>query len=207
MAKNTLLISTWFSVFLFLMMNAVPSFGQHSLYSDIKANEVGDVITVVLMESISGSSSVDSETASSADGSAGGSVSSNFLPFQPTFGSDVQVQYDSDQAARASQGQFLEGFITVRIVEETEPGSFVIEGSRETEINGEAYEMKLNGIIRAEDINSRNQVYSFRVADAEITYQKKRGVRELTKQRGFIKRAVLTGVGVALGAAIILKAF
>lgn len=185
--------------------NPATASAQGSLYQDIKANEVGDIITVILQENISGSSTSGSETASNAGGSAGGSASGNFLPFEPTFASDVEVNYDSDESAQATQGQLLKGNISVKIVEKTPQGDFVIEGNRITEINGELHEMKLTGTVRPKDIDSDNQVYSYRVANAQISYQKKGGVRGLTQQRGLIKRVVLAGVGAALGAAVILK--
>lgn len=204
MEKNTL--TALLSVFLVVTVCVGPASAQHSLYQDIKANEIGDVITVVLRENISGSSTSGAETASNAGGSAGGSVSGNFLPFEPTFGSDVEVNYDSDESAQTRQGQLLEGYISVKIVDLNPQGDFLIEGNRVTEINGELQEMTLTGTVRPTDINTRNEVFSFRVANAQISYKKKGGVRGLTKERGFIKRAVLTGIGIALGAVVITRA-
>jgi flagellar L-ring protein precursor FlgH len=206
METDIVSVETFFLTLVLLAAGSFSATAQGSLYQDIKGNEVGDIITVVLREDISGSSSSDSESASNSAGSANGAATGNFLPFEPTFGSNVQVNYGSDQSAQASQGQLLQGYMSVTIADETPRGDFVIEGTRSTEINGELHEMKLKGIVRPRDINSRNQVYSFLVANAEISYQKKGGARELTKERGFIRRVIFTGVGVALGAAITLKA-
>ncbi|MDR8394231.1 flagellar basal body L-ring protein FlgH [Aliifodinibius sp. S!AR15-10] len=206
METNIVGVETFFLTLVLLAAGTFSAAAQGSLYQDIKGNEVGDIITVVLREDISGSSTSDSESASNSAGSANGAATGNFLPFEPTFGSNVQVNYGSDQSAEASQRQLLEGYMSVTIAEETPRGDFVIEGTRSTEINGELHEMELKGTVRPRDINSRNQVYSFLVANAEISYQKKGGVRELTKERGFIRRVIFTGVGVALGAAITLKA-
>src|SRR5690625_8005868 len=43
---------------------------QNSLYRDVKANGVGDIITVILAENISGSSSSDARSSSNAAGCA-----------------------------------------------------------------------------------------------------------------------------------------
>jgi flagellar L-ring protein precursor FlgH len=187
------------------LVHSVPSFGQQSLYQDVKANEVGDILTILLSENISGSATSDSRNSSSADGSASGSVAGNFLPFQPTFGADANVDFNSDQIELASQHQLLEGFMSVRIVEITPSGDLVVEGNRMTEINGELHELSLSGLVRPNDIDSRNRVLSYRIANANISYQKKGGLREVTKQRGLIKRIVLTGIGAALGAVIVMK--
>ena len=206
MEKNTLITRTILMAGLLVFLQAVSAIAQNSLYQDIKANEVGDIITVVLSEDISGSSSSDATNTSNAAAGAGGSASGNFLPFKPTFGSDVEVNYDSDQRAQDSQGQLLEGYMSVRIKDQTPQGDFVIQGSRKTEINGEVHKMNLEGLVRPKDIDSRNRVFSFRVANATINYEKEGGLKSATKKRGFLKRVALAGVGIIIGAAAILKA-
>jgi len=177
---------------------------QRSLYQDIKAHQVGDIITVVLTENISGTSSSDARNASNSNAGAGGGVSGNFIPFEPTFGSDVSVEYGEDQRNSSSQGQLLEGYMSVQIKDVSEGGDLIVEGTRLTEINGERHEMNLTGTVRPMDIDSRNRVFSYRVANADIVYKQHGGrFSGATKKRGFLTRAVLTGVGVALGAVII----
>jgi flagellar L-ring protein precursor FlgH len=178
---------------------------QRSLYKDVKANQVGDIITVLLRESTAGSSTSDSKLASSSDGAAKGSVSGNFLPFEPTFGSGVNVNYDSDRRNLSSQRQLLEGFISVQIVKVTDTGDLVVKGNRLTEINGEVHEMNLSGIVRPNDVDGRNQVLSYRIANANISYQKKGGILKKKQDRGFLKKVVFTGVTLGLGAAVIMK--
>lgn len=205
MAKDTSIKPAIASIILLLFAGLNPAWAQQSLYQDVKARQVGDIITVILQENISGSSKSDSKTASNSAGSASGSASGNFLPFEPTFGSDVKVDYGSDEQNRASQGQLLKGYMSVQIVEVTPRGDLIVEGSRTTEINGETHKMNLTGTVRPNDINSQNQVLSYRVANANISYEKEGGLKSLTKKRGFIKRVIFTGVGVALGAAVIMN--
>lgn len=185
-------------------LQSVDLFGQHSLYRDIKANNIGDIITIILAENISGSSTSDARTASNSDGTASGAVSGNFLPFEPTFGSNVQVNYDSDERNLASQKQLLQGYMSAEIVEVTSGGNLRVQGTRRTVINGDVHEMSLNGLVRTTDVDNRNRVYSYRMANAEISYEKQEGLKNLTKKRGFFKRALFTGIGAALTAAILL---
>lgn len=176
-----------------------------SLFSDVKASQVGDIITVILTENISGSSTADARKSSNANGTASGSVSGNFIPFEPTFGSGAQVNYGSDERNLSNQRQLLEGLMSVQIVEVTPLGDLIVQGTRSTEINGEIHEMKLTGTVRQNDVDSRNRVLSYRVANADISYQQKGGLHEITKRRGMIRRIVLGGVGLALGAAIFMN--
>lgn len=178
---------------------------QTSLFRDVKANKVGDVITVILRESTSGSSTSDSKLSSNAGGAAGGSVTGNFLPFQPAFGSDAQVNFDSDQKNLSNQRQLLEGFISVQIKEVTPGGDLVVEGNRLTEVNGEVHEMMLTGIVRPNDVSSSNQVLSYRIANANISYLKKGGINNKSRDRGLLKKAAFGVLSLGLGAAIIVR--
>lgn len=208
MEKHILKVFVTVTVLLgLLILSSVPAYAQASLYKDNKANQVGDIITVILVENISGSSTSDSRKSSNADGGASGSVSGNFLPFEPTFGSDVNVNYGSDERNSAGQRQLLEGHMSVRIIEVTPSGDLIVEGTRKTEINSEIHEMNLTGTVRPGDVDTNNQVLSYRVANADISYQKQGGLDEIKQRRGFIKRVVFAGVGVLLGAVIITREF
>jgi len=184
---------------------AMPASAQNSLYRDVKAQEVGDIITVILQENISGSSSSDSRRNSSTGGEASGSTSSNFLPFEPYFGSSASVNYDADERNLANQQQLLEGYLSVQIREVTERGDLIVSGSRLTEINGELHEITLDGVVRSNDVDSRNRVPSYRVANAEINYQKKQGISQSSRRPGFARRLVFYGIGAAMGAAILVR--
>jgi len=189
-----------------LLMSLQPAaFAQNSLFSDVKANQVGDIITVVLTENISGSSAADSRRSANNNTSASGSASGNFIPFEPTFGADAQVDYGADSRNTSQQRQLLEGLMSVQIIEVTPLGDLIVEGTRSTEINGETHEMSLRGIVRQNDVDSRNRVLSYRVANANISYQQKGGLAEITKKQGRIRRAALGVVGLVLGAAIFMN--
>jgi len=204
MGKNVMKKIIGACLILFITQS-VQVFAQHSLYRDLKANRVGDIITIILAENISGSSTSDARSASNADGNTSGSMSGNFLPFEPTFGSNVQVNYDSDERNLASQKQLLQGYLSAEIVEVTQSGNLRIQGTRRTVINGDVHEMSLNGLVRSSDVDNRNRVYSYRMANAEISYEKQEGLKSLTKKRGFFKRALFTGIGVAVASVAVLK--
>jgi flagellar L-ring protein precursor FlgH len=205
MAKNTLKKRIIPVVLFLTLLFPGTGYAQNSLYRDVKANRVGDIITVILKESTSGSSTSDSKLSTSSDGSANGAISGNFLPFEPTFGSGVNVNYGSDQKNLSSQRQLLKGYISVQIVEVTDGGDLIVEGNRMTEVNGEVHEMSITGTVRQSDVDSQNQVLSYRIANANISYQKMGGIRKKKQDRGFLKKVVFTGVTLGMGAAMILR--
>lgn len=180
-------------------------FAQFSLYSDVKAKKVGDIITVVLRENLQGSSTTDTKVTSNSNGQATGSLSGNFMPFEPVFGSGASVNYGSDQKNLATQRQLLEGFVSVQIVEVNDQGDLIVEGKRQTEINGEVHEMSIAGTVRVNDIDGQNQVLSYRIANAEISYQKMGGMRDNKGSKGILKKVVFGGIGAGLAAAAILR--
>lgn len=196
----------FFGLALILFLITEPLVAQHSLYRDVKANRVGDIITIVLVENISGSTTSDSRSASSIDGSATGTISGNFLPYEPTFGSGARVDYGSDERNLANQRQLLEGYVSVQIVDVDQMGNLIVEGSRQTEINGEIHEMSIRGIVRTNDIDNRNRVLSYKLANADIKYQKKGGLLESVKPKGSFGRLAFRLVSAGLAGIAVKKA-
>ena len=205
MAKNTLTMKVSILTILGFLFLTNDMFAQFSLYSDVKAKRVGDIITVVLRENLQGSSTTDSKVTSNSNGRATGSLSGNFLPFEPVFGSGVSVNYGSDQKNLSTQRQLLEGYVSVQIVEVTEQGDLIVEGKRQTEVNGEVHEMSIAGTVRVNDIDGRNQVLSYRIANAAISYQKMGGIKDKKGSRGILKKVVFGSLGAGLAAAAILR--
>ncbi len=205
MAKNILTIHTGVALCMLVAFATNTAWAQNSLYSDVKAKRVGDIITVVLQENLSGSSTSDTKVNSRASGQADGSISGNFLPFEPVFGSGVSVNYDQDQQNESIQRQLLQGFVSVQIVEVTETGDLLVQGNRLTEVNGEVHEMAISGTVRQNDIDGRNQVLSYRIANANISYQKMGGLKNRKKSTGLFKKIVFGGVVAGLGAAVLLR--
>ncbi len=164
-----------FLITLMLVLLAQDLAAQRSLYSDVKAHRVGDVITVILTENISGSSSSDARTRSSRDGSTSNTFEGSVFPASATFGANSSVDFNSDDRISSNQRQLLRGTLSVRIEEVEEGGNFLISGKRSMEISGESYQMTLRGYIRGTDINDANEVLSYRIADADIVYYNEEG--------------------------------
>jgi flagellar L-ring protein FlgH len=189
----------------FLLALSAPVHAQHSLYRDVKAHKVGDIITVVLMENISGSSTRDSRETANTAGSVSGATSGNLSGFRPFFSADAAVSFDNDERSLANQRQLLTGYLSVQIVGVGPQGDLLVQGNRLTEINGEMHEVSLKGIVRLNDIDSRNQVPSYRVANAEISYMKKGGVRQATRRPGIGRRLFMYAGVLAISGAILVR--
>ena len=204
MDTNSVNIPKIMALFVVLLVSAQVAQAQ-SLYSDVKAKRVGDIITVVLEESTLGSSTTDSKLSSRSSGSMDGSMSGNFLPFEPVFGTGASVSFDADQKNQETQRQLLSGFITVQIVEVNPSGDLIVQGNRHTEINGEVHEMNITGTVRQNDIDGDNTVQSYRIANAVISYEKMGGRKDNKHSKGIVKKIALGGLAAILTAATILN--
>lgn len=157
-----------------------------SLYADIKAAEVGDVLSVIIVETANASRESKSNSTSQSDMKVGASTSGNIVDFLPVFGGGSELSSNYTGADGTEQKDRLTGRITVMIVEKSQNGLFKIKGERRLNVNGEENLMELEGYVRAKDITTENTVYSYNIADAQITYRKG-GLTD-----GFIKQGTMT---------------
>ncbi len=139
-----------------------------SLYQDVKARRIGDILTVLLVEETSGQNSSDS----SVNQTTAMSVST------PTFGGssrprmaiDLGSENTFDGQSGSSQSNRLNGSIAVTVHEVLPNGNLVVEGEKRIRINQGNEYIRLQGVVRPKDIDTYNTLYSTQVADARIVY-------------------------------------
>lgn len=180
-------------VVLFAM--TVGSAGAQSLFADPKANNVGDVITIVLAERTQAQREAgwDNQARSGFGGSAG---VSNGL--QGSFGVDARFNKDAQARNTSSQRDLLTGTFSARIVDRDARGNLTVQGERRLHVNGQTHILKVAGVVRTTDIRHDNSILSYQIADAEIEYRQAGMHRRFVKP-GFLARA---GAVVVLGAAL-----
>ena len=149
------------------------SYMANSLYSDVTARRVGDIITVTLSESTSASKSADTTTAKDSSvnldtitGLGGQAVNIGGQSIQLGIGSSSDFSGDS----AANQSNSLSGAISVTVVDVLPNNNLVIRGEKWLTLNhGDEY-IRLTGIIRPADISPENKIVSTKVANARIQY-------------------------------------
>lgn len=144
-----------------------------SLFTDEKSLNIGDIVTVYIMEFSSGSNqaTVTSKKKNGVgfEGAGGGDFASSF----PSMGFEFAKTKDLDGKGSTIQQGNLTGKISAVITEAVSPTVLKIEGQREVEVNGDKQTIKLSGLVRTQDINSSNIVYSYNIANAKISYKGK----------------------------------
>jgi len=152
-----------------------------SLYEDVKARRLNDIITINVSESISGSGTAD--TSASRSSTADASVSSllgvplnlglgNLFGNGNTFtpGVSGSMKDDFKGSGATTRAGTLIGTITAKVVEVMPNGTLAIESRKEITINNEKQILILQGMIRPDDVANDNTVASGRVADARVFF-------------------------------------
>ncbi len=144
-----------------------------SLFTDVRAHEIGDIVSVVLVESTSAAKSADTELDKTNDVS----ITDPIIFGQPvTINGDYNLGVDLDSAssfegeASSNQSNSLQGSIAVQVSRVLPNGNLVVQGEKWIQINqGDEY-IRLRGIIRPEDVSPTNTIPSTLIADARISY-------------------------------------
>ena len=174
-----------------IYMSSVP----RPLFEDIKARQVGDLLTVILDEQTDASKSAttditkDSTTDISAPTILGQDVTLRGNPLS----TGLNSASDFAGAADSSQSNKLQGSITVTVAEVLPNGNLRIQGEKWIAINqGDEY-VRLRGIVRPVDIAPTNTVFSTQVADAQITYRGK-GAAADSNAMGWLTRFFISPI-------------
>jgi len=163
-------------------------FGQgQSLFTDIKANKVGDILTVLIYEQSRASSKVESKTEKSTKSSVKGGPGIGSLDFIPLFGADGENSNKFDGKGENVRDGSLRAKMSVTVIEVRENGDLIIEGSRTIGISGDRETLTLTGVVRQKDISPDNTIDSYLIADAEIHYTGK-GNSNTASRPGFVTR-------------------
>ncbi len=163
-------------------------FGQsQSLFSDVKANKVGDILTVLVFEDSRASQSVETKTDKSTSFSTSGGPGIGPLDFIPLFGADGQNSNSFDGKGENSRKGSLRARMSVTVVEVRANGDLVIQGSRTVGINGDRETLTLTGVVRQRDVTPSNTIDSYLIADAQIAYAGK-GNANTGSRPGFFTR-------------------
>lgn len=163
-------------------------FGKgQSLFSDIKAHAVGDVLTVLIVEQNRASNQVETKTEKTTELSTSGGPGIGTLSFIPAFGGKADNSSSFDGKGENRRSGTIQAKISVTVVGVRDNGDLVVEGTRVIGINGDEEAIYLSGIVRSKDVTPDNTVASYQVADAEISYTGK-GNANTASRPGFFTR-------------------
>lgn len=156
---------------------AVAQGRMSGLFADQKARNVGDVLTVNIVEVSQASESATTATTRKSQTAA--QVSGLFgLETKPNgpwknLGNVINVNTPNNDftgTGQTTRQGSLSATITARVMEVMPNGNLAIEGKREIYVNNEKKEILLQGVVRPKDIAFDNTISSTQVADAKVIY-------------------------------------
>ena len=171
---------------------------SRGLFQDLRAYQVGDLVTVNIVETSKASKKADTSSARKSSIDAG---ISNLLGFESQLDKYAPANFSNstmfktsmtnsfDGSGSTSRDESMTASITARVVRLMPNGNLYIKGTRQVKVNNETQFITLSGLIRREDISPNNTVLSSYIADASIEYTGSGPVSD--KQRaGWLGRAV-----------------
>ena len=163
-------------------------FGQsQSLYADIKAHQVGDVLTVLIVEQSRASNQVETKTEKKTQINTSGGPGIGSLDFIPMFSAKADNSNKFNGKGENLRAGSIRAKMSVTVVDVRDNSDLVIEGHRIIGINGDEEAIYVSGVVRSKDISPDNTIESYLIADAEISYTGK-GNATTASRPGFFTR-------------------
>ena len=145
------------------------------LYADPKARRIGDLLTVLIVESSSSSREASTKTAKKTSTSGEFSFSHPNIDNAPSSWTNISLPKWGLDAQRGFEGggemrneEKITTTISARVMEVLPNGNLVIEGGRDLKTHDETLKIRFRGVVRPADIDSDNAVQSDLVANAEV---------------------------------------
>ncbi len=172
--------------------NSLWASNRQTFFKDQRANNVGDILTVII--DIDDEAALENESERSRSASEGFGMNSllglesqltKVLPESVT--GENLVDTDSTSRSRGSGSTEREEEVNMRMaatVTQILPnGNMLIQGRQEVRVNFEKRILELAGIIRPEDITTDNTIESDKIAEARISYGGKGQITDMQQPR------------------------
>ena len=145
----------------------------NSLFSDVKARRVGDIITVNLQENTRATKSAGTTTNKDTD--------VNVNPILGLGGNALNIGNESVQLgmstsngfagdASTNQSNNLVGSISVTVVQVFANQNLLVRGEKWLTLNNGDEYIRLTGVVRPADVSPANEIESTKIANARIQY-------------------------------------
>ncbi|MGQ9646425.1 MAG: flagellar basal body L-ring protein FlgH [Thermodesulfobacteriota bacterium] len=144
-------------------------------YSDVKARNVGDVVTISVVESARASKNAETKTSRDSGLQASWSgifdaLASRWSVNGQKIGTSHEIDFGNsfDGKGTTTRSSSMTTYITARVTHVLPNGNLVIRGTRQVMVNQENQYISVQGVVRPEDISSSNVVLSTYIAEAVI---------------------------------------
>ncbi len=153
-----------------LLAQSMKENGFRSLFSDYKAVNLGDAITIIVVESSQAANNAEKTVGRKSTIGLGlsGALDATGLPKANL---DLGTRNDFKGGGTAKSSGMVRTKLSALIDSVLSNGLLRIKGSRKIVINDEEQMITIKGIVRTSDIRSDNTIYSYNISDAEIIFK------------------------------------
>lgn len=168
--------------------------GDNPLFSDRKAMNVNDIVTVLIAEQASSSSTGSRELSRNQASQMGpgvftyggtskeGKSATGKLNNIAGLGFGTAGESTFSGSGTASRSENFATTVSARIVKVMQNGNYFIEGRREILVEDEKQVIQISGVIRPYDIAQNNTISSAYISEAKILYKTEGDIKRSTKQ-------------------------
>ena len=178
--KTILVIGLIFIAFPVLLSGqSMKENGFRSLFSDYKAVNLGDAITIIVVESSQASNAAEKSTG--RESKIGLGLAGNLGPTMlPPANIDIGTRNDFQGGGSSKSSGMVKTKLSALIDSVLSNGLLRIKGSRKIVVNEEEQMITIKGFVRTSDIRSDNTIYSYNISEAEIVFQSDGQINSVT---------------------------
>ena len=172
--------------------NSLWRSGSRSFFKDLRASQIGDIVTVV----ISIDDQADISNSSQRTRTSGDALSIGGLGgFENALGTILPESVDPENlistgstlnnngSGTISRDEQIDLQVAATVIQVLPNGNLVIQGTQETRVNFEVRELGVSGIIRSRDISSQNTISYEQIAEARLSYGGKGHLSDIQEPR------------------------
>ncbi|MCS6966328.1 MAG: flagellar basal body L-ring protein FlgH [Candidatus Kapabacteria bacterium] len=144
-------------------------YGVRSLTADIRAGQIGDVLTILVVEESQASNTAQTSEQRRSELSLG--AQGNYNRFGLQTGGRFHSGSQFHGRGETSRSERIRARLTVQVVGKDTLGNLIVEGQRVTRINGEEQNIRVRGKVRPIDIGPDNTVPSYALSELVCIYE------------------------------------
>jgi len=168
--------------------------GENPLFTDRKAMNLNDIVTVLINEQTTSQSSNQKNLSRTNNTNLGGGLVSNAgagtgiqsltrnINDATSFGFKTDTTTAFQGAGTAQLSENFTTTVSARVIKILQNGNYFIDGNRAIMIDGQKQIIHVSGVISPFDIDIKNQISSKYIADAKIMYKTEGDLARSAKQ-------------------------
>lgn len=168
-------------------LNSLWQPGARAFFKDQRANQVGDILTVLVK--FEDKANVSNTTKHNRENSENSAMTGLFGSEKLLAGSALTGVMGASSkpghtgAGSVNRSEVIDIKLAALITQNLPNGNLVIHGKQEIRVNNELREIEVSGVVRREDIISNNTISYDKIAEARISYGGRGQLSDVQKPR------------------------